>query len=75
MVSIREVERLIKKTNNSVQWPEGAKLRFASNMEVLMELLVTHIENSDKRKGRVSGGNVDTMFADMLHLLYKGEEE
>ena len=40
-----------------------------------MELLVTHIENSDKRKGRVSGGNVDTMFTDMLHSLCKGEEE
>jgi len=73
MVSIREVERVIKNNNGQVQWEMAAKNRLAYNIETLMIMLADRTEQVRSRN-RVTSENVDVVFMDLLgEITRRGE--
>tara|TARA_R100001082_G_scaffold104328_1_gene75615 strand:- start:662 stop:892 length:231 start_codon:yes stop_codon:yes gene_type:complete len=76
MVSIREIERLIKKSDNTTQWTGEAKEAFSKDMEGVMQLAIDKIESKKNGKNkRISVLDVrDTMFLLTMKMI-KGEEE
>ena len=75
MVSIREVERLIKKSDNNIQWTGEAKEAFSKDMESVMLLAIDKIEsNKNGCKKRIGILDVrDTMFLLTMKMI-KGEK-
>lgn len=76
MVSIREVERMIKLNDSGVQWTGEAKEAFCEDLETIMLLAVQKIESSKKTNGnkRIGTLNVrDAMFR-LVTELVKGEK-
>jgi len=78
MVSIREVERIIKKKNSGVHWTGKAKKEFVNTAEILMAMLIDRIElenvvfNDKKRVGELS---VKAVMCHIVEKMNKGEEE
>lgn len=78
MVSIREVERIIKKRNSDVQWTRVAKETFCENMEQIMEIAIERIEltrnevNTGKR--RINTVNVNSSMWNLMIELITGEK-
>ena len=75
MVSIREIERLIKKSDNTIQWTGEAKEAFSKDMEGVMLLAIDKIE-SNKNGGKKRIGILDvrdTMFLLTMKMI-KGEK-
>ena len=78
MVSIREVERIIKKKNSGVHWTGKAKMQFAETTELVMAMMVDRIElenaisNDKKRVGELT---VKAVMCHIVEKMNKGEED
>ena len=78
MVSIREVERIIKKKNSGVHWTGKAKMQFAETTELVMAMMVDRIElenvisNDKKRVGELT---VKAVMCHIVEKINKGDED
>ena len=78
MVSIREVERIIKKKNSGVHWTGKAKMQFVETTELVMAMMVDRIElenvisNDKKRVGELT---VKAVMCHIVEKMNKGEED
>ena len=78
MVSIREVERIIKKKNSGVHWTGKAKMQFAETTELVMAMMVDRIDlenvisNDKKRVGELT---VKAVMCHIVEKMNKGEED
>jgi|MDTA01.1.fsa_nt_gb hypothetical protein len=78
MVSIREVERIIKRKNNGIHWTGKAKKQFAETMQLVMAMMVDRIEyenflsNDKKRVGELA---VKAVMCHIVEKINKGDED
>jgi hypothetical protein len=76
MVSRREIERMIAKQNDSIQWELNAKDALAEGMQTLMFLLIRKVNGTRTgSKRRITTDNVASIMSDELQRLIIGEEE
>ena len=80
MVSIREIERMIKLNNSGIQWTSEAKEVFCEDMETIILLTIQKIETN--KKTNVCNGNKRISIVDVRDIMFqlvtkvvKGEEE
>ena len=77
MVSIREVERMIKLNNSGIQWTSEAKDVFCEDMETIILLIVQRIESNKKTNGskRINIMDVRDILFQLVTEVVKGEED
>jgi len=80
MVSIREVERMIKLNNSNTQWTSEAKEVFCEDMETIILLTIQKIETN--KKTNVCSGSKRINIVDVRDIMFqlvtkvvKGEED
>ena len=77
MVSMREVERIIKKKKSNIQWTPEAKQTFCDNMETIMSIAIGKVESTRVElngKKRIGAMNVNAAMYFLIKDLLVGEE-